>query len=155
MTTGAITDAIATREAAPPAISEDEAIETLLDGARLGAYKLPDNVTKAVTGRAALRARYAGSHSQMNAAAEALAGAADRLALQLALAVTSAGSIPKATEPGAAISALEADLEVLHPAKPCVHFLSLALEHRPRAWRNALDRPFSVQSSQICKGLNR
>ena len=69
MTTGAITDAIVNREPAPPAISEDEAIAALIDGARLGAYTLPDSVTKAVTGRAALRARYAGSHSQMNAAA--------------------------------------------------------------------------------------
>jgi hypothetical protein len=123
---GSITLDLIERELAPPKLTEDEALEALLEGARLGAYTLPDGVSRAVTGRAALRARYAETHAALNAASEALAGAADRLALRVALEATKAGAIPKGTEPGAAIAALEADLA--------------RLQHDDRTYQSAADK---------------
>jgi hypothetical protein len=107
-------------------ISEDEALDLLVSGDADGAYKLPDGVLRAVTGRAALRERAGQVHAALNAASETLDGAADRLALRLALAVTSAGAIPKGSEPGAAILALEADLA--------------RLKHEDRIFAGAVDK---------------
>jgi hypothetical protein len=109
---GSITLDLIERELAPPKLTEDEALEALLEGARLGAYTLPDGVSRAVTGRAALRARYAETHAALNAAS--------------ALEATKAGAIPKGTEPGAAIAALEADLA--------------RLQHDDRTYQSAADK---------------
>lgn len=108
--TGAITDAIVTREPAPPPMSEDEAIAAILEGHRAKAYQLPAPLIAAAEGAAAVVARATAVHNETNAAAAALSEGTGRLVADLVRQAATSGAIPKKLDPGAAMIELETAL---------------------------------------------
>jgi hypothetical protein len=105
--TGAITDAIVTREPAPPTMTEEDAVAAILEGHRARAYSLPAPVLAAAEGAAAVVARAFAVHAELSAAETALAEGAGRLVATIVRESATSGTLSK-TDPGAEMVRLEA-----------------------------------------------